>query len=39
MFFHALIFAVAQGSCLNLRPLGQVFELLLRDMANVNALK
>ena len=30
MFFHALTFAVAQGSC---------FKLLPKDRANVNALK
>ena len=31
MFFHALTFAVARGSCLNPRPPG--------DTAKVNALK
>ena len=39
MFFHALTFAVAQGSCLNPRPPGCGFKMLLRDTANVNALK
>ena len=39
MFFHALTFAVAQGSCLSPRLQGRGFILLPRDMANVNALK
>lgn len=39
MVFHALSFASSQGSCLNMRPLGQVFKLFLRDMVNVIALK
>ena len=39
MFFHALTFAVARGSCLNPWPSGQGFKLLRRDTANVNALK
>ena len=39
MVFHALSFAKSQGSCLKLRPLGQVFKLFLRDMVNVIALK
>ena len=39
MFFHALTFAGSQGSCLNMRPQGQVFKRLLRDPVNVNAMK
>ena len=39
MFFHALTFAVAQGSCFNPRPPGRGFKLLQRDKANVNAPK
>ena len=39
MFFHALTFAVARGSCLNPRPPGRGFKLLPRDTVNVNALK
>ena len=37
-FFHVLTFAGSRGS-LNTRPLGQMFKLLPRDPANVNALK
>ena len=33
MFFHALTFAVARGSCLNPRPPGRGFKLLPRDTA------
>ena len=39
MLFHALTFAGSRGSCMNMRPLGRMFKLLLRDQANVNALK
>ena len=39
MFCHALTFAGSLGSCLNTRPLGQVFKHLLRDLASVNAKK
>ena len=39
MFFHALTFAVVRGSCFNPRPPSRGFKLLLRDTANVNALK
>ena len=39
MFFHALTFAGSRGSCLNMRPQGQVFKDLPRDPANVNAMK
>ena len=38
-FFHALIFARSQGSCLNTRPLGWVFKHCPRDPASVNAMK
>ena len=39
MFFHALTFAEPRGSCLNTRPQGQVFKLILREPARVNAMK
>ena len=39
MFFHALTFSMARGSCLNPRPPGRGFKMLPRDTANVNALK
>ena len=39
MFFHALIFANSQGSCLNMRLLGGVFKHRPRDLARVNAMK
>ena len=39
MFFHALTFAGSRGSCLNTRPLGQVFKQHQRDPASVNAMK
>ena len=34
MFFRAITFAVARGSCSNLRPSGRGFKLLPRDTAN-----
>ena len=39
MYFNALTFAGSRGSCLNMRPQGRVFKHLLRDLANVNAMK
>ena len=39
VFFHAVTFADARGSCLNMRSTGRGFKLLPRDMANTNALK
>ena len=39
MFFHALKFTGSRGSCLNMKPLGEVFKYLLRDLASVNAMK
>ena len=39
MFFHALTFAGSRGRCLNTRPTGRVLKHLLRDPANVNAMK
>ena len=39
MFFHALTLAGFQGSCLNMRPIGQVLKHLLSDPASVNAMK
>ena len=39
MIFHALTFARFGGSCLNTRPLGQVFNHRPRDPASVNAMK
>ena len=39
MFFHALIFAGSQGSCLSMRLLGPVFKHRPRDLASVNAMK
>ena len=39
MFFHALIFAGSQGSCLNRRPFGGLFKHSPRDPASVNAMK
>ena len=39
MFFYALTFAGSRGSCMNTRSIGQVFKLLSRDPASVNALK
>ena len=39
MFFHALIFAGPQGSCLSMRPLGPVFKHRPRNLASVNAMK
>ena len=39
MFFHALIFAGSQGSCLSMRLLGPVFKHHPRDLASVNAMK
>ena len=39
MVFHALTFAGSRGSCLNTRPLGEVFKHSLRDPASVNAMK
>ena len=38
-YMHYLIFAVAQGSCLNPRPPGRGFKMLPRATVNVNALK
>ena len=37
--FYALTFARSRGSCLNTRPLGQVFKHRQRDLASVNAMK
>ena len=38
-FFHALIFARSQGSCLNTSPLlSSVFKHLMRDLASINAI-
>ena len=39
MFFHALIFAGSRGSCLNTRLQAECSNHLLRDLANVNAMK
>ena len=39
MFFHAIIFAGSRGSCLNVRTLDRVFNLLPTDTENVNAMK
>ena len=39
MVFHSLILAGSRGSCLKMKPLGRVFNLLPRDPTNVNALK
>ena len=39
MFFHALTFAGSRGCCLNKRRIGRVFKHLLKDLANVNAMK
>ena len=40
MFFHELIFARSQGSCLNTKPLGRVFIHHPRvTSASVNAMK
>ena len=39
MFFHALTFAGSRGSCLNMRPLGQVFKHCPRDPESVNSMK
>ena len=39
MFFHALTFAGSRGSYLNIRQLGRVFKLHLRDPPSVNAMK
>ena len=38
LFIHALIFAGSQGSCLNIKPLGQVFKHRPRDPASVDAM-
>ena len=38
-FFHALIFAGSQGSCLDTRSLGRVFKHHPRDPASLNAMK
>ena len=35
MFFHALTFAMATGSCLSMRPRGGGFKLLPRDTENL----
>ena len=39
MFFQALTFAGSQGNCLKTRPIGQVFKLIPRDPASINAMK
>ena len=39
MFFHVSTFVGSRGSCLNTRPLGQVFKHRLRDPASVSAMK
>ena len=39
VFYHALTFAVARGSCFNPRPLDREFKLLPRDTASAKALK
>ena len=39
MFYHALTYAGSGGSCLNTRPLEQVFKHRQRDPASVNAMK
>ena len=39
MFFHALIFARSQGSCLDTRSLGRVFKHRPSDPASLNAFK
>ena len=39
MFFHALTFAGSRGSCLNMRPFGQVFKHRPRDPKSVNSMK
>ena len=38
-FFHALTFDGSRGSCLNTRPLGQMFKHRPRDPTSVNAMK
>ena len=38
VFFHALTFAGSRGSCVNMRPQGRVFKLLLRNQANTYAV-
>ena len=39
MFFHASTFVGSPNSCLNMKPLGQMFKHLLRDLASVDAMK